>query len=118
MRQQRQRRSGVTWLIGVVVALVLTTGLAGQAQEATPATSASSASDVDLTQLSGTIIVDGSSTVWPITAEAAERFAAIAPVIVEVEISGTSGGFRRFCAGESDLQNASRPITAEEQAAC
>ena len=118
MRQQRQRRSGVPWLIGVVVALVLTTGLAAQAQEATPASSASSAPDVDLAQLSGTIIVDGSSTVWPITAEAAERFAAIAPVIVEVEISGTSGGFRRFCAGESDLQNASRPITAEEQAAC
>lgn len=108
---RRQRRLGFPWLIGVVIPLILTTtGLEGQAQEATPG--------VDLSQLTGTIIVDGSSTVWPITAEAAERFAAKAPVIVEVEISGTGGGFRRFCAGESDLQDASRPITAEEQAAC
>jgi phosphate transport system substrate-binding protein len=108
---QRQRRLSLPWLIGVVIILVLTfTWLEGQAQEAAPV--------ADLSQLSGTIIVDGSSTVWPITTEAAERFAEKAPVIIEVEISGTGGGFRRFCAAESDLQNASRPITAEEHAAC
>jgi phosphate transport system substrate-binding protein len=69
--------------------------------------------------LSGRVIADGSSTVWPITSEIGERFVELAPgVVIEVEVSGTGGGFRRFCAGESDVQNASRPINAEEQAAC
>jgi phosphate transport system substrate-binding protein len=84
-----------------------------RAQDATP-----SAPAFDLSHLSGQIIADGSSTVGPFTTEAGERFAEVANVSVEVEISGTGGGFRRFCAGETDLQNASRPINAEEQAAC
>jgi phosphate transport system substrate-binding protein len=88
------------------------------AQEATPAATIPYSPRTDLNQLTGRIIADGSSTVWPVTAEAGERFMAMAPVIVEVELSGTGGGFRRFCAGESDLQNASRPITDEEAAAC
>jgi phosphate transport system substrate-binding protein len=118
VHRQRQRGSKVPWMVGVAIAMVLTAGSAGRAQEATPAASASSTPTIDFALLSGTIVADGSSTVWLITAEAAERFAALAPVIVEVEVSGTSGGFRRFCAGESDLQNASRPITSEERAAC
>lgn len=80
------------------------------AQDATPA--------ADLAGLSGLIVVDGSSTVEPFTAEAGERFDALTNAVVEIEISGTGGGFRRFCAGESDLQNASRPINAAEVAAC
>jgi phosphate transport system substrate-binding protein len=106
-----------------VVAALVGTCLLGTlsaipAQEATPAANVPYSPGVDLNELSGRIIADGSSTVWPITAEAGERFATMAGVIVEVEISGTSGGFRRFCAGESDIQNASRPITDEERAAC
>jgi phosphate transport system substrate-binding protein len=67
----------------------------------------------------GRIIIDGSSTVWPITADAAERFAATGPETrFDLEISGTSGGFRRFCAGASDIQNASRPISDKEREAC
>ncbi|MFM9108253.1 MAG: PstS family phosphate ABC transporter substrate-binding protein [Chloroflexota bacterium] len=73
----------------------------------------------DPAQVSGRIIADGSSTVWPILAEAAERFEADGgDVRFDLEVSGTSGGFRRFCAGESDIAGASRPITAEELAAC
>ncbi len=60
------------------------------------------------------ITADGSSTVYPITGEAARRHNAE----IEVSFSGTTGGFRRFCAGETDISNASRPINAEEMASC
>jgi phosphate transport system substrate-binding protein len=70
-------------------------------------------------QLSGRIQADGSSTVGPFTTLAAERFQAANPgVRVTVGISGTGGGFERFCAGETDLSDASRPIKDEEQAVC
>lgn len=70
-------------------------------------------------ELSGTIVADGSSTVGPITEAMAEEFSAIAPgVQLEVSISGTGGGFERFCNGETDLQNASRAIKEEEAALC
>ena len=64
-------------------------------------------------------MVDGSSTVGPITEAAAEDFAPIAPKVqVEVSISGTGGGFERFCNGEIDIQNASRAIKPAEQEKC
>jgi phosphate transport system substrate-binding protein len=70
-------------------------------------------------RLSGRIEADGSSTVGPFTTAAAERFAGVQPdVQVTVGISGTGGGFERFCAGETDLSNASRAIKDEEIAAC
>jgi phosphate transport system substrate-binding protein len=69
--------------------------------------------------LSGRVQADGSSTVGPLTTAAAERFRQEEPgVQVTVGVSGTGGGFERFCAGETDLSNASRPIKEEEQAAC
>jgi phosphate transport system substrate-binding protein len=69
--------------------------------------------------LAGRIEADGSSTVQPFTAAAAERFRSREPdVRVTVGSSGTGGGFERFCAGETDLSNASRPITDEERAVC
>lgn len=65
------------------------------------------------------IEVDGSSTVFPITDAAAKEFQKEnANVNVSVEFSGTTGGFRKFCAGETDISNASRPISAEEIVAC
>jgi phosphate transport system substrate-binding protein len=69
--------------------------------------------------LSGSISADGSSTVGPLTTAAAERFRRTNPKVrITVGISGTGGGFERFCNGETDLSDASRPIKAEEQAAC
>jgi phosphate transport system substrate-binding protein len=69
--------------------------------------------------LSGTITVDGSSTVGPLTTAAAEAFgAANSGVQVTVGISGTGGGFEKFCNGETDLSDASRPIKPEETAKC
>ncbi|MGI8479024.1 MAG: PstS family phosphate ABC transporter substrate-binding protein [Gaiellaceae bacterium] len=64
------------------------------------------------------ITADGSSTVGPFVTKAAEDFKAEQDVDVTVGISGTGGGFERFCADETDLSNASRPIDEEEQALC
>jgi phosphate transport system substrate-binding protein len=69
--------------------------------------------------LSGRITADGSSTVGPFTTRAAERFQQEnSGVQVTVGVSGTGGGFERFCAGETDISNASRPIKDEEKQAC
>jgi phosphate transport system substrate-binding protein len=70
--------------------------------------------------LSGTVEVDGSSTVQPVTEAAAEEFGleTSGGVRVNVGVSGTGGGFRRFCAGETDISNASRPIQPSEEQLC
>jgi phosphate transport system substrate-binding protein len=67
-----------------------------------------------------TIKIDGSSTVFPITEAVAEDFqkAKRGAVRVTVGVSGTGGGFKKFCRGETDFSNASRPILAKEMAAC
>lgn len=64
--------------------------------------------------------VDGSSTVFPITEAVAEEFQkdTRGTVRVTVGISGTGGGFKKFCRGETDVQDASRPISAGEMEAC
>lgn len=65
--------------------------------------------------LSGTIKVDGSSTVFPITEAVGEEFQGKNPnVRVTVGLSGTGGGFKKFTTGETDISNASRPIKPEE----
>lgn len=69
--------------------------------------------------LSGAVRIDGSSTVYPLTALAAEDFmAANSGVQVTVASSGTGGGFEKFCRGETDANDASRSIKDEEIAAC
>jgi phosphate transport system substrate-binding protein len=69
--------------------------------------------------LSGRIEADGSSTVGPFVTKAAELFRAEqSDVEVTVGISGTGGGFERFCRGETDLSNASRSIEDDERALC
>ncbi len=64
--------------------------------------------------------IDGSSTVYPITEAVAEDFqkAKKNAVKVTVGISGTGGGFKKFCRDETDISNASRPITAKEMEDC
>lgn len=66
------------------------------------------------------IKIDGSSTVFPITEAMAEEFQAAqkGKVRVTVGISGTGGGFKKFCRGETDVQDASRPIQSAEMEAC
>jgi phosphate transport system substrate-binding protein len=74
---------------------------------------------VVLAQSSGDIRVDGSSTVYPITLAVAEEFKIDNPKVkITVAFSGTGGGFKKFCAGETDVSNASRPISASEIKDC
>ena len=64
-----------------------------------------------LAALTGSVNADGSSTVFPISQAVAEEFNAEAPdVKISVGTSGTGGGFKKFCAGETDISDASRPI--------
>jgi len=74
----------------------------------------------EATQQRAPISVDGSSTVFPITVAIAEAYNTLNPDSVEVDVSfsGTGGGFEKFCAGETDISNASRPIVEDEIAAC
>ncbi len=66
------------------------------------------------------IKVDGSSTVYPVTEGAAEDFQNMkrGEVNITVGISGTGGGFKKFCRGETDVSNASRPIKTSEIETC
>jgi phosphate transport system substrate-binding protein len=74
----------------------------------------------NLKKLKGSITADGSSTVGPYTTAAAELFArsGASGVKITVGISGTGGGFQRFCKGETDLSDASRPMRISEAQTC
>ncbi|HEX2162300.1 MAG TPA: PstS family phosphate ABC transporter substrate-binding protein [Thermoleophilaceae bacterium] len=70
-------------------------------------------------ELSGKILIDGSSTVAPLSEPAAELFMEENPgVTITVGTSGTGGGFEKFCTGETDISDASRPIEEDETAMC
>lgn len=87
-------------------------GQNGQGASQAPATSESGQQEASL---SGTVKVDGSSTVFPISEAVAEEFQiANQGVQVTVGQSGTGGGFKKWIAGEIDINDASRPIKAEE----
>ncbi len=64
------------------------------------------------------IAIDGSSTVFPITEAIAEEYAAVSSADVTIGVSGTGGGFKKFCAGETVISNASRPIKDTEKELC
>jgi phosphate transport system substrate-binding protein len=73
----------------------------------------------DTQTIAGAVEIDGSSTVFPIAEAVGEEFQIANPEVrVTVGFSGTGGGFERFCAGETDMSNASRPIDDEEREAC
>ena len=91
-----------------------TSGVAQNIQQPTEATKVNNST-------TGTIIkVDGSSTVYPITHAIAKTYQANPQnnSQIQVSISGTSGGFEKFCSGKTDISNASRPINLSEMAAC
>lgn len=73
----------------------------------------------DSEQLTGEVKIDGSSTVYPITEAIAEEFRVNQPKVkVTVGVSGTGGGFKKFSRGETDINDASRPIKNEEAIKC
>ncbi|NET52603.1 MAG: PstS family phosphate ABC transporter substrate-binding protein [Merismopedia sp. SIO2A8] len=86
---------------------------------ATDAASTSDASGSAEPGLEGSVLIDGSSTVFPISEAMAEEFNKANPgVEVTVNLSGSGGGFKKFCAGETDISNASRPIKESEVELC
>jgi phosphate transport system substrate-binding protein len=100
----------------LLLAGVVATGVAACGDDNSSSSSDSSASASSGEKLSGKIAIDGSSTVFPFAQAAAELFREEQPdVNVTVGESGTGGGFEKFCAGETDISNASRPIDAEEE---
>lgn len=101
---------GLTMLRGVIAAVAVTALVAcGNGGSSAPSNSTSEQ-----------IAIDGSSTVFPLAEAAAEDFtnSQAASARVTVGESGTGGGFGKFCRGETQISNASRPISAEEMAAC
>jgi phosphate transport system substrate-binding protein len=112
-----QRRTTKRILLILIAALALAAAGCGRDDGDEGAGGAATTSEAS--DLSGRIQADGSSTVGPLTTAAAEGFQRDNPdVQVTVGVSGTGGGFERFCRGETDLSNASRPIDEEEVALC
>jgi phosphate transport system substrate-binding protein len=110
-------------LAAVSGAMVLTLGLAACGSDDDDNTSSASTSAGSSSEssgdLSGSIRIDGSSTVAPLTEAMAEQFMAENPgVRISVGTSGTGGGFEKFCQGETDINDASDPIDEETRAAC
>ncbi|HWP61927.1 MAG TPA: PstS family phosphate ABC transporter substrate-binding protein [Candidatus Binatia bacterium] len=103
------RSRPVAVALGAAVLVAACTGGASQ-------TPASPGPDQDL---AGNIRIDGSSTVYPVSEAIAEEFQAVHPKVrVSVAFSGTGGGFKKFCNGETDANDASRPIKDEELETC
>ena len=113
MNRSHPRRSTTSTTAALAIALGLA-ACGGQNQAGGDPTGSG-----DGAALSGTVRVDGSSTVQPLSSAAAELYAAEQPdVNVTVGASGTSGGFESFCAGTTDISDASRPIEPEEVQIC
>ena len=95
-------------------------GSAGTRQQQHPQTTAPTTAPERVAQLSGDISIDGSSTVFPITEAMAEEFgnSTGGNVRITVGVSGTGGGFKKFCAGETHISDASRPIKQSEIDLC
>ena len=95
------------------------TSAATTAAATTAAATTAAATGIDYAKLSGDIRIDGSSTVFPISEAVAEEFSKVAKnVRANVAFSGTGGGFEKFCRGEIEVSDASRPIKDSEKEAC
>ncbi len=104
------RGSVAVALSGLLIALLIACSGSDDAETSSPASAPAS--------LNGTIEIDGSSTVYPISEAVAEEFNKIHPnVRVNVGVSGTGGGFKRFSVGETDISDASRAIRDSEHEA-
>ncbi|MGN9839233.1 phosphate ABC transporter substrate-binding protein PstS family protein [Nonomuraea sp. H19] len=114
-----QRRLSAVATAAIVVGLSAACGGTNTNAPAGEGTASAPASQGAGGELAGQVKVDGSSTVGPLTSAASEFFSEEQPKVnVSVSTSGTGGGFEKFCNGETDISNASRPIKDEEKAAC
>lgn len=106
-------------LFAAVLTLALFAAACGSSAEEAADSATSSDSDAAMSDVSGEIFISGSSTVEPVSVRVAELFEDIAPdAFVDVEGPGTGDGFKKFCAGETDISNASREIKDSEIEDC
>ncbi len=114
------RSARLAYSFSILALTVSLTACGGGADTATDTPADAAAGDAPVGEgVSGDIQIDGSSTVFPISEAMAEEFQIANPdTRVTVGVSGSGGGFKKFCAGETDISNASRPIKDEEIALC
>lgn len=98
--------------------LILTVGCNNASDTSSKTESEKNVTEAANSQVVQTIKIDGSSTVYPITEAIAKNYKAENKVPVEVSFSGTTSGFEKFCKGEIDIANASRPILKKELKTC
>ena len=104
--------SSLSLVAALSLLLVIACGSSGETEQSSETTASVTKS---ANKLSGTIEIDGSSTVYPVSEAVAEDFGKLhKDVRVNVGVSGTGGGFKRFTAGETDISDASRPIKQME----
>ena len=131
---QRRRSLVAMGLVATALAAILISACGGDSesptvpadstQAETSATSQTATTETvtedgpDLSNLGGEIRIDGSSTVFPISEAVAEEFSKVSNTRVNVAFSGTGGGFEKFCRGETQISDASRPIKDSEVEAC
>jgi len=117
MEPNREDSNSMSWQARVTIAVVLqlgAIGLAGCGGDEGPAASGTGPSG---SKVSGTVVIDGSSTVFRISKAAQEAFEDVNPdVTVVVDNHGTGGGFGRYLQGEIDIVDASRPAKQDEEA--
>ncbi|MEX0749885.1 MAG: PstS family phosphate ABC transporter substrate-binding protein [Dehalococcoidia bacterium] len=119
MRRPRLESSKPLMLALALVAMSFVAFAAcGDDDDANGADNTPAAGEIDYGSLGGSLRVDGSSTVFPIAEAVAEEFSNESNVRVNVGFSGTGGGFERFCRGEIEVSDASRPIEQDEIDAC
>ena len=106
--------SGIKRLAALTMLVAVAASACGSATTQKPSSTAGGGSQS--AALAGTVTIDGSSTVYPITEAVAEEFQlANNGVRVPTALSGTGGGFKKFCRGETDINDASRPIKADDE---
>jgi phosphate transport system substrate-binding protein len=131
MSKKNINRSVATFVASVTLAATLASCSGSDTKPSTPSATSPAATTTTAAKepakepakapsnLTGNITIDGSSTVAPISKAVAEDFAKSNPgVKVPVGTSGTGGGFKKFCAGDTDISNASRPIKSKEAEDC
>ena len=105
------KRLGALAFASVIAIGACTSGNPGASPAASTGGSPSAAA------LTGSVEIDGSSTVYPITEAVSEEFRKVnSGVNVTAKFAGTGGGFKRFCGGETDINDASRPIKEDDEA--
>lgn len=117
------KKRHILWLVAILAVVGLATAACSSDDATDSSSDTTSATDTgeggSASDVSGEVVISGSSTVEPISTAVAESFAEIAPdVSVDVDGPGTGDGFELFCNGETDISDASRPIDPEEIQAC